>query len=137
MQFLMSSLCIFFFVFCTGGDWEECYELVMKEAREQLSWTPGTNKILVMIGDARPHPPRDYGVYFKEEKLDWKEEATKLLNSVSPNKRVQIIYETSTSKLFSEKIRPDISCESSRHKHNNFKNVISYNLKLLLSHLMS
>ena len=72
-------------VFAAGGDWEECYELVMKQSREGLSWTPGTNKILVMIGDARPHPPKDYGVYFKEEKLNWREEAKSLLNKVSFN----------------------------------------------------
>ena len=72
-------------VYAAGGDWEECYELVMKQSREDLTWTPGTNKILVMIGDARPHPPKDYGVYFKEEKLNWREEAKSLLNKVSFN----------------------------------------------------
>ena len=47
-------------IFHTGGDWGECYELVMKEAREKLKWSPGTNRVLVMVGDAHPHPPRDY-----------------------------------------------------------------------------
>lgn len=66
----------------SGGDWAECYELVMKEAREKLSWTPGTNRVLVMIGDATPHSPDDYGREFKGEKIDWKEETEKLLNTV-------------------------------------------------------
>ena len=58
-----------------GGDWEECYELVLHEAREKLSWTPGTQRSLVMIGDAIPHPPT-YAMNTK--KLDWKVEAKKL-----------------------------------------------------------
>ncbi len=58
-----------------GGDWEECYELVIYEARTELSWTPGTQKSLVMIGDAIPHPP-SYSM--NTLKLDWKKEAKKL-----------------------------------------------------------
>ena len=64
-----------------GGDWDECYELVMKEAREQLTWTPGTNRVLVMIGDARPHQPNHYGTKFDGEKIDWTDEVKKLLES--------------------------------------------------------
>ena len=31
---------------CTnGGDWEECYELVLREARTKLSWAPGMHCI--------------------------------------------------------------------------------------------
>ena len=74
----------FFLLFLyTGGDWDECYELVMKEAREKLSWSAGTNKVLVMIGDATPHKVKDYGVRFEGEQIDWKEEAEKLLQAVS------------------------------------------------------
>ena len=62
-----------------GGDWDECYELVLKEAREQLSWTPGTNRVLVMIGDAKPHQPDDYGKTFEGDMIDWKDEVNKLL----------------------------------------------------------
>ena len=54
----------------------------MKEAREQLAWSPGTNRVLVMIGDATPHKVGDYGKLFKGEKIDWKEEVKKLLKSV-------------------------------------------------------
>ena len=67
-----------------GGDWDECYELVMKEVREKLTWSPGTNRVLVMVGDAHPHSPRDYDTYddFKGlEKLDWTQEIKNLLDS--------------------------------------------------------
>ena len=34
---------------CTnGGDWEECYELVLREARTKLSWAPGTHCISIL-----------------------------------------------------------------------------------------
>jgi hypothetical protein len=58
-----------------GGDWEECYELVLHETRTKLSWTPGTQRSLVMIGDAIPHPP---SYPLNSLKLDWKEEAKAL-----------------------------------------------------------
>ena len=67
-----------------GGDWDECYELVMKEVREKLTWSPGTNRVLVMVGDAHPDPPREYDTKddFKGmEKLDWTQEIKNLLNS--------------------------------------------------------
>lgn len=38
-----------------GVDGDECYELVLHEARVCLSWTPGTQRFLVMVGDAKPH----------------------------------------------------------------------------------
>lgn len=62
-----------------GGDWEECYELVLYEARTKLSWTPGTQRSLVMIGDAIPHPP-SYSM--NTLKLDWKKEAKQLYDSL-------------------------------------------------------
>lgn len=56
-----------------GGDGPECYELVLKRAREELAWTPGSQRVLVMIGDNEPHPVGyKYGgeTYY----IDWKEE---------------------------------------------------------------
>ena len=41
--------------------------------QEELSWTPGTQRSLVMIGDAIPHPKSQ-----NKDKIDWKEEVTKL-----------------------------------------------------------
>ena len=32
-----------------GGDFEECYELVMKEIREKLSWTNGKRAITIRV----------------------------------------------------------------------------------------
>ena len=58
-----------------GGDWEECYELVLKQTRELLSWTPHTQRAMVMIGDAIPHRLGDAR---NLNKIDWKEEAGKL-----------------------------------------------------------
>ena len=58
-----------------GGDWEECYELVLRQVRENLSWTPGTQRALVMIGDAIPH---DTSYPQNKDKIDWKQETNKL-----------------------------------------------------------
>lgn len=58
-----------------GGDWEECYELVLHQARTVLSWSPGTQRALVMIGDAIPHNasyPQNTG------NIDWKKETKAL-----------------------------------------------------------
>ena len=63
------------FLFTAGGDEPECYELVLNEVRKNLSWTHGTKRSLVMIGDATPHPPTDPQ---NRRKLDWKVEAKKL-----------------------------------------------------------
>ena len=68
------------FCYCAGGgDSDECYELVLYEAREKLSWTPGTQRSLVMIGDANPHPP---SYPMNRMNLDWKEETKKLHNEL-------------------------------------------------------
>ncbi|KAK3092258.1 hypothetical protein FSP39_000425 [Pinctada imbricata] len=57
-----------------GGDSDECYELVLHEVQD-LSWTPGSQRALVMIGDANPHEPN----YPQNTlKLDWRKEADKL-----------------------------------------------------------
>ncbi|KAI9202887.1 uncharacterized protein BJ171DRAFT_512495 [Polychytrium aggregatum] len=56
-----------------GGDFEECYELVLREARTKLSWrAPGESaRSLVMIGDAIPHPLGRGNPH----NIDWKVEA--------------------------------------------------------------
>lgn len=55
-----------------GGDLPEAYELVLHEARS-LKWSASAKKILVMIGDAVPHGPKQ-----NPKKLDWKKEAAAL-----------------------------------------------------------
>ena len=58
-----------------GGDWEECYELVLHQARTVLNWSPGTQRALVMIGDAIPH---DTNYADNKAKIDWKRETKAL-----------------------------------------------------------
>ena len=55
-----------------GGDFEECYELVLKQACDSLSWTTGTHRSLVMIGDAIPHPVSE------EQPIDWREQVNRI-----------------------------------------------------------
>lgn len=62
-----------------GYDSDECYELVLRQAREQLSWTPDSQRSLVMIGDASPHPP---SFHLNTLKINWREEAKKLYNEM-------------------------------------------------------
>lgn len=57
-----------------GGDWEECYELVLRKVREEFSWSPGSQRSLVMIGDAIPHPVGHGG----NADIDWRVEADRL-----------------------------------------------------------
>lgn len=74
-----------------GGDYEECYELVLRQCRKNLSWSPGTQRVVVMIGDAIPHPKNDPQ---NKQKIDWVEEA-KLLK-----KDLVRIYRLNLSALF-------------------------------------
>lgn len=55
-----------------GGDADECYELVLNSAHENMMWRPDADKIMIMIGDASPH-----GVHYRqnERRLDWENEA--------------------------------------------------------------
>jgi len=60
-----------------GGDWEECYELVLNKVQD-MDWRSDADaKILVMIGDATPHLK---GYRYGGETCihDWKEECGKL-----------------------------------------------------------
>ena len=58
-----------------GGDSPECYELVLNKVRTELSWQPGTQRSLVMIGDDLPHNPS-----YPENllKINWKDEVKAL-----------------------------------------------------------
>ena len=61
-----------------GGDFPECYELVLNEARTKLKWGSGRKKVIVMIGDATPHPPQyDLNV----NNIDWRNELGLLLEA--------------------------------------------------------
>jgi hypothetical protein len=57
-----------------GGDAPECYELALHVA-QTLGWGDAPGKILIMFGDAEPHPP----TYAENtQNLDWEVEAQKL-----------------------------------------------------------
>ncbi|XP_033756534.1 uncharacterized protein LOC117339194 [Pecten maximus] len=60
-----------------GGDADECYELVLRRAREVLSWTPGSQRSLVVIGDCGPHEVGyRYGDFVND--INWRVEAQEL-----------------------------------------------------------
>lgn len=64
-----------------GGDGPECYELVLRRATEVLSWTPGSKRSLVIIGDNIPHEPGyKYGDFTND--IDWRDECQTLKNMV-------------------------------------------------------
>lgn len=52
-----------------GGDAPEAYELALRTASREISWTEGYSKALVMIGDEVPHPPS-----FTTEAINWFDE---------------------------------------------------------------
>jgi len=52
-----------------GGDAPEAYELALRTASRDISWTEGYSKALVMIGDEVPHPPS-----YTTEKINWFDE---------------------------------------------------------------
>ncbi|XP_046542555.1 uncharacterized protein LOC124252925 [Haliotis rubra] len=58
-----------------GGDFPEAYEVVLRRCQSVLSWTPGSQRSLVMIGDAIPHEAKDSQ---NEENIDWKTECRAL-----------------------------------------------------------
>lgn len=58
-----------------GGDEPECYELVLRQVRTELSWTPGSRRVLVLIGDDNPHEPEDDA---NKDKIDWRDEVKAL-----------------------------------------------------------
>lgn len=58
-----------------GGDEPECYELVLRQVRTELSWTPCSRRVLVLIGDDNPHEPEDDA---NKDKIDWRDEVKAL-----------------------------------------------------------
>lgn len=54
-----------------GGDFPECYEAVLNYISKNLAGDSTRKKILIMIGDAVPHPPTERQ---NKDHLDWKKE---------------------------------------------------------------
>ena len=65
-----------------GGDEPEAYEVMLRLVRRDLKWSPGSQRVLVVIGDAYPHPAEDLQ---NKDKIDWKKEARLLQEMVSYN----------------------------------------------------
>ena len=69
-----------------GGDAPECYELALNYAHERMGWTPGSRRILVMVGDSLPHAFDDNerlrlpGAFDKDEDKDGRLPAPGWLN---------------------------------------------------------
>lgn len=83
-----------------GYDNDECYELVLRQARTDINWTANCTKIVVVIGDSNPH---DKNYLFNTLKIDWRNEL-KLL--VEANIKVYGIHAlgSSHSRSFYEEI---------------------------------
>ena len=64
-----------------GGDCDECYERVLYDARKSLSWKAGTQRVLVLIGDANPHEV-GYRYGGTTYELDWRKEAKLLYDKL-------------------------------------------------------
>ncbi|WAR25117.1 YR811-like protein [Mya arenaria] len=60
-----------------GGDGPECYELVLQRTREALTWTPGSQRALILIGDNLPHEP-GYNYGGKTYHINWRHECNYL-----------------------------------------------------------
>ncbi|XP_076444170.1 uncharacterized protein LOC143282420 [Babylonia areolata] len=58
-----------------GGDEPEAYEVMLRLVRRDLKWSPGSQRVLVVIGDAFPHPP---SFHLNKDKIDWKKETQML-----------------------------------------------------------
>ncbi|MBR1454037.1 MAG: VWA domain-containing protein [Lachnospiraceae bacterium] len=58
-----------------GGDPDECYELVLHTANNDISWRENSRKTLILIGDSNPHGV-DYSM--NKDHLDWNIEVNKL-----------------------------------------------------------
>lgn len=54
-----------------GGDFDECYELVLRQTRTELSWCADAVKSLVLVGDATPH---EASYPLNDERIDWRTE---------------------------------------------------------------
>ena len=49
----------------------KCYELALRQIRMQLSWTPHSRRVVIMVGDSRPH---DTSYRLNVDKIDWRNE---------------------------------------------------------------
>lgn len=89
-----------------GGDADECYELVLNTVRTKMSWSGGSQKIFMMIGDSNPH---DTNYPMNTEHIDWMNEA-KLLNDM--NIKVYAVHALSNIRRTSKKFYQTVANET-------------------------
>jgi hypothetical protein len=82
-----------------GGDSPECYELVLHEARTQMSWTSGKKKVLALIGDDVPHGP-EYPM--NEKRINWRNELGLLLEAGINVYGIQALNRSHATKFYEE-----------------------------------
>ena len=76
-----------------GGDGDEFYELVLKKIVEETPWREDSNRIILLIADANPHPlGYSSGEIIKGNEIDWRVEAQK-----AANRRIKIDTVTITN----------------------------------------
>ena len=66
-----------------GGDAPENYEEMLEYCNEHMNWTPGSHRVLVVVGDSIPHEPAEtlaqMNTYSRPNPraIDWKEQLDK------------------------------------------------------------
>lgn len=80
-----------------GGDWPECYELVLHEAHTIQPWREGSKRVLAVIGDAIPHPPAH-----NPKRLDWRKEVDTLTSKGILVHGIQAMNDASAEKFYRE-----------------------------------
>lgn len=85
-----------------GGDYPECYELVLHEAHTQVKWREGSKRVLAVIGDAPPHAVTDQYGGNNPMKLDWRKELAKLVEIGVTVHGVQAMSNSEATKFYTE-----------------------------------
>ena len=80
-----------------GGDAPECYELVLREARTKIRWTPGSRRCFVLIGDDVPHGPLQ-----NPDHIDWRTELAALAKESIPVYGVQCLGRSHARPFYEE-----------------------------------
>lgn len=63
----------------SAGNFDEAYELALHYTRCKINWRYSSNRVLVMIGDCRPH---EYDYFLNKERIDWRKEIVLLRDMV-------------------------------------------------------
>lgn len=80
----------------SGGDSDECYEYVLYDALENFEWR-SDNRIMILIGDAEPHGKNERQNFLK---LDWKEQAQRVVDNGITIYPVQCLRYSSSADYF-------------------------------------